>query len=506
MKLRILPCAASLIFAARFLHAEPVPAPAVAEVTKDAAPAPAPAQVVEAPPVTPPPKVDGPPVAAPGTATVEAKPAEAAAPAAEAKNPSTEAKPSDPPKPADLPPPKPLGDPVKKGLAWLASHQNSDGGWGQGGGWRINVQNRAEGGGNGRVEGAEVPDPSDIGNTAIALQAFLRAGTKLDSGEHAEVAKKAAAFILEKVEAADNDSLYVTTVRDTQLQSKIGIYVDTFLAAQILSDLKGRFPNASDEERRAKLLDKVVAKIQKHQQQDGGFAGNRGWASTLSQGMCSGALNSAWAAGAKVDLAALEKDHVQNATGLDRQNGVVAGGAASADAGVEIYRYASKLGGMTRYAATNGQRRADLQQTVEAPASTPEQKQQAQQEIAKIDQSDADQKVLLEQVAGKAKDARFVGGFGNNGGEEFISYMNIGEAMRNKGGDEWKTWDESTTKTINGAQNEDGSWAGQHCITGRTFCTSSALMVLMSDRAPAPVTPPVAKNSDGGAEEKKPAP
>lgn len=482
MKLRILPCAASLVFAARFLHAEP----ALAEVTKDAAPAPAPVQVVEAP------KPDTPPAAA---TTVEAKPAEPA------KTPPAEAKPTDPPKPSDLPPPKPLGDPVKKGLAWLASHQNSDGGWGQGGGWRINTQN--DGQGNGRVEGANVPDPSDIGNTAIVLQAFLRAGAKLDSGEHAELAKKAAAFILKQVEAADNDSLYVTEVRDTQLQSKIGTYVDTFLAAQILSDLKGRFPDAADEERRAKLLDKVVAKIQKHQQANGGFANNRGWASTLSQGMCSGALNSAWAAGAKVDLAALEKDHAQNAEGLNRADGTVAS-TATADAGVEIYRYASKLGGMSKFAENNVQRRDELQQTIQAPASTPEQKQQAQQEIAKIDRSDADQKVLLEQVAGKAKEAQFVGGFGNNGGEEFISYMNIGEAMRNKGGEDWKNWDESMTKTVNGAQNEDGSWAGQHCITGRTFCTASAVMVLMTDRAPAPAASPVAKNA--GAEEKKATP
>ena len=36
-------------------------------------------------------------------------------------------------------------------------------------------------------------------------------------------------------------------------------------------------------------------------------------------------------------------------------------------------------------------------------------------------------------------------------------------------------------------QNPDGSWSGDHCITGRTFCTSSALMVLMTDRAAKPV-------------------
>ena len=37
-----------------------------------------------------------------------------------------------------------------------------------------------------------------------------------------------------------------------------------------------------------------------------------------------------------------------------------------------------------------------------------------------------------------------------------------------------------------GVQNGDGSWTGHHCITGRTFCTAAALLVLMSDRAPAP--------------------
>ena len=445
MKLRFLPLATSLLWAASFLYADPAP---VAEVTKEAPPA---------------------------------------QPAAPAEKPAEPAKPTEnSAKAADLPPPKPLGDPVKNGLAWLAKAQNSDGGWGQGGGWRTNLQGE---GGNGRVEGANVPDPSDLGNTAIALQAFLRAGTKLDTGEHSQVATKAAGFILAQLEADNEDSLFVTKVRDTQLQTKIGRYVDTFLAAQILSDLKGRFPNASDEERRTKLLDKVVAKIQQHQNEDGAFAGNSGWAATLSQGICSRALNTAYAAGAKVDLASLQKDHAQNATGLDRATGAVAGGvgAGAGDAGVEIYRYASKLGGMSSFSLNNASRRVELEKTAQAPASTPEQKQEAQKEIASIDEADKDQKILLQQVAGKAAEKGFVAGFGNNGGEEFISYMNIGEALRNKGGEEWTKWDESMTKTIHADQNADGSWAGQHCITGRTFCTASALMVLMTDRAPAAV-------------------
>ncbi len=65
--------------------------------------------------------------------------------------------------------------------------------------------------------------------------------------------------------------------------------------------------------------------------------------------------------------------------------------------------------------------------------------------------------------------------------------MNIAESLVVKGGDEWKKWDDSMTENLNRVQNGDGSWSGHHCITGRTFCTSTALLVLMADRTPVPV-------------------
>ncbi len=43
------------------------------------------------------------------------------------------------------------------------------------------------------------------------------------------------------------------------------------------------------------------------------------------------------------------------------------------------------------------------------------------------------------------------------------------------------------TENLNRVQNDDGSWSGHHCITGRTFCTSTALLVLLADRTPVPV-------------------
>src|SRR5882757_6689361 len=66
------------------------------------------------------------------------------------------------------PKPKPLSESVTKGLEWLARQQRENGGWGQGGGWRMAGQGRE------RVEGPKVQDPPDIGNTCIAALAFIR--------------------------------------------------------------------------------------------------------------------------------------------------------------------------------------------------------------------------------------------------------------------------------------------------------------------------------------------
>ena len=85
----------------------------------------------------------------------------------------------------------------------------------------------------------------------------------------------------------------------------------------------------------------------------------------------------------------------------------------------------------------------------------------------------------------KLDDEGFVSGFGSNGGEEFWSYWNLSEALVRDGGNDWLKWDKSMEKNLGRIQNEDGSWSGHHCITGRTFCTSAALLVLLADRTPA---------------------
>jgi hypothetical protein len=65
--------------------------------------------------------------------------------------------------------------------------------------------------------------------------------------------------------------------------------------------------------------------------------------------------------------------------------------------------------------------------------------------------------------------------------------MNISETLLAQGGKEWEKWDAQMSENLHRVQNSDGSWSGHHCITGRTFCTSTALLALMADRSPAPL-------------------
>ena len=192
--------------------------------------------------------------------------------------------------------PKDLSAQVKKGLEYLIKAQQDDGGWNQGGGWRS---------GGGRVEGAKVEDPSDIGNTCFALLALLRAGNTATEGEYKENVKKGLAFVILKVEKADKESLYVTDVRNTQLQSKIGPYVDTFLVNLVLAEFRGK--SGDQEKKLVAALEKTMTKIVRHQTADGGFAGNGGWAPTLSMGIANKSIARAKERGAVVDDVVLKR-------------------------------------------------------------------------------------------------------------------------------------------------------------------------------------------------------
>lgn len=160
--------------------------------------------------------------------------------------------------------------------------------------------------------------------------------------------------------------------------------------------------------------------------------------------------------------------------------------SAPSDAGVTIYNFSNYLGALQESVNSNKTLEKKARQVLADKDADAPAKQQAQSDLQRVAKAEETQKLAVQSAVRQVEDPQFIRGFGSNGGEEFLSYMNIGETLVFKGGEEWKKWDKSITENMNRIQNQDGSWSGDHCITGRTFCTGAALLVLMSDRTPIP--------------------
>ena len=112
------------------------------------------------------------------------------------------------------------------------------------------------------------------------------------------------------------------------------------------------------------------------------------------------------------------------------------------------------------------------------------------QELEELSRTEKDRQknaTQIRAITSQLSDTKFVTGFGSIGGEEFFSYLNISESLHRTGGPEWKKWNAEMTSKLLKLQNEDGTWAGHHCITGRVAVTSAAILLLTADREPAPV-------------------
>jgi hypothetical protein len=331
---------------------------------------------------------------------------------------------------------------VQKGVKWLVSVQGKDGGWGQDGGETSYVRQgeRLESSGN------------DVANTAVAASALLHAGNTPTSGEYQESLRRAIDFIERHVEQSPGEGLTVTTVNGTQIQRKLGPYIDTFLTSKLLAELDGTMGSAQANARVRQNLQKCVAKIEKNQLKDGSWNVAGGWAPILGTSMASRSLYDAKSKGVAVSAQAM--DRIEMYTVNSGKNTGVGGGvgggyaaAAPASAGVSLYKGAQELEQLTR--------------------------------------TDKDRAKNAKQIDGITKElsnAQFVNGFGSIGGEEFFSYLNISDSLHRAGGPEWEKWNSGMQAKVLKLQNEDGTWAGHHCITGRVAVTSAAMLLLVADR------------------------
>src|SRR5262249_24381938 len=310
--------------------------------------------------------------------------------------------------------PKPLSDAVNKGFAYLINQQHAGGGWCQGGGWRMGAK-------GGRVEGPNVEDPADL--------ALLRGGHTPRDGEYCTQIRRGLDFIVTSVERSDTESLYVTDLRGTQVQYKVGQCVDTFLAAMVLAEAKGQMPDDAGETRLSAALDKVIAKIERHQQADGTWTLS-GRAPVVGYGLASAGLNRGKQRGAKVSDEVLQRAEKNSRAQYDRGSKSYSMGGT---AGVPLYGTASHLGSRQKTVDSYQAEKMALKRALATGEMPAAEAVQAKANVDYLDDMEAHHDADMRDQYEQLKSAAFVSGFGSNGGEEVLSYLPISESLLSKG-------------------------------------------------------------------------
>ena len=351
-----------------------------------------------------------------------------------------------------------------KAYAWMMKAQNNDGGFAAGTHARQDLTDPHA-------------SPSDPATTAMVSMALLRAGSTLTEGRFSEVLKRTTEFLLKAVENSPVDALNITDLTGTQIQVKLGQNIDVALTAQYLSNLMGRMPcNDNKHDRWLQALNKCTAKIQKGQTSNGSAAGS-GWAGVLQSSFATNALESAQTVGAAVDEKSLEKARDWQQGNFNANTGTVATDAA---AGVTLYAVSSSTRNSAKQAREAKEVMAKAKKDGKVKAEAPVTVESLLD--AGMNRDDAEKANTAYQVYEAAKVQsqadNVVSGFGNNGGEEFLSFLQTGESLIINKDDSWKNWYDATTSRLVSIQNQDGSWNGHHCITSPVFCTATSLLIL----------------------------
>jgi hypothetical protein len=352
--------------------------------------------------------------------------------------------------------------------------QGKDGGWGQDGGETSYVRQgeRLESNGN------------DVANTAVAAEALLHTGNTPTHGEYRESLQRAVRFILDHVEQSPAEGLAVTDLTGTQIQRKFGPYIDTFLTSRLLADLDGNMGDAQANARVRRSLEKCVAKVEKGQLKDGSWNIAGGWAPILGTSMASQSLFVASGKGVAVPRAAMQAVEVYTADTVASPPPPAvpagAGGGVGSGVGGGVAKVAGPVSGRAADRVSLDAARLEV-----SAASAGVSLYKRAQELEQLSRTADDRKKNSEQIKAittQLADPRFVTGFGSIGGEEFFSYLNISDSLHRAGGPEWERWNRDMTAKILKMQNEDGTWAGHHCITGRVAVTGAAILMLVADR------------------------
>ena len=353
---------------------------------------------------------------------------------------------------------------LKKGMDWIGKAQAEDGGWGAGSHYAQNVK-----------------DPhavsSDPATTSLVSMSLLRNDNTLMKGKYAENLKKGMEFLLKAVENCPANQVAITTLTSTQPQIKLGKNVDVILTAQFFTNLlRYELNDEALKKRIEKALDICIAKIQQTQNTNGAWA-DGGWAPVLQSALANNALESADDVGRKVDTSVLRRSREYQKFNFNADTKSAITGDA---AGVMLYSISSTA----RASAKDAQKAEVVIAQAKKQGKLANDAKVTEENLVVAGYGTSESKNLAtaykvnEAAKTEAVKGEVMSGFGNNGGEEFLSFLMTGESMLMQGGDSWKKWYDMMSGKLVNIQNQDGSWNGHHCITSPVFCTATCLLIL----------------------------
>lgn len=352
---------------------------------------------------------------------------------------------------------------VNDGLLWLTEAQLPSGGYGAG--------SHAH---------QEILDPhavpADPATTAMVGMAFLRSGNTLEKGKYSNNLQKVLHYLLETVENTSKENPYITDVRGTQIQTKLGENIDAVLTAQFLSNLLHHNLKVSEKKRIERALDICVSKIEVATDADGKQQG-AGWAGVLQSGLASTALESASAMGVNVNQDVLERTREYQKGNYDENTNAV-----KTDDGAGVMLYA--VSGSVRATAKDARRAEERINKAKKEGKLAENAPVTAENLMKSGYSEVEAAEystsynVYQSAKNTAQKEDVLNGFGNNGGEEFLSFLQTGESLVVNKDKDWRKWYDDMSGRILKIQNTDGSWNGHHCITSPVFCTATSILLL----------------------------
>ncbi|WP_299366533.1 hypothetical protein [Winogradskyella sp.] len=352
---------------------------------------------------------------------------------------------------------------VNNGLNWLANAQLENGGYGAG-----SHNNQRE-----MNPHAVNADPA---TTAMVAMAFLRSGSNLKRGAYQGALKSALNFLLEQVESTSKDDPYITKEKGTQIQAKLGQNIDAVLTAQFFSNMLKEDLDKSTKKRIEKCLDICVDKIQNATGKDGRVTG-AGWAGVLQSGLATSALESAESVGATLDEIVVTNQKEYLKSNYDEESKSV---KTTDGAGIILYSVSNSARG----SAKDARKARELIDKAKKEGKLEEDDKVSVENLKDIGIPESEAIAytssynIYNASKQKAQENDVMSGFGNNGGEEFLSFLQTGESMVVNDDNDWKKWYDDVSGRLMKIQNNDGSWNGHHCITSPVFCTATSLLIL----------------------------